>query len=73
MEVSGHHTLAAEPLTNVLSTDWIGGCEGPRTSVAIIEKRNNSVAPVGIRTPDRPTRSIVFIPNVLKLVAKIQA
>jgi hypothetical protein len=38
-----------------------------------MEKRNNSVAPDGIQTPDHPTHSIMIILIMLKLVAKIQA
>ena len=48
---------------NPLVTHWIGGWMGPR--VDILEMKNISLAPTGIRAPDHPAHSIATTPTAV--------
>ena len=43
----------------------VGGRVDPSDGLDVVEKREKYLSPTGIRTPDRPSRSPVVIPNTL--------
>jgi len=68
MEESGQHHIVADlsPGDNP-GTYWIGGRMRPGVCLDVYgerKKKKKSVTPTGIRTPDRPTRSLVTVPTI---------
>jgi hypothetical protein len=54
--------LTSRPGRFTHSTHRIGGCEGVK-AVQDVLKKIKTLVPLGIRTPDRPPRSLVAIPT----------
>ena len=65
MEVSGqHHASATLYKGKNHGTHWIGGGVGPKNSPDVVRQRKISTT-AGIRTPDRPARSLITIPTTI--------
>ena len=64
MTISSHlHAPASLPPGKNPGTHRVGGWVGPTAGLDVLEEK--SFASDGIRTPDRPARSLVTIPTLL--------
>jgi hypothetical protein len=68
MEVSGQYQApAALPQGKNHGLHWLGGCVGPRDGLELLENRKIFFL-TWIRIPDRPDRSLVAIPTMVRYI-----